>query len=341
MFQKDVLANLARRQFDLNHSEAVEVHPIEKGGSDRFFYRIRVADRSFILVRYGGQKEENRHYVAAAEFLESIGVRVPHIYYHDPKEGLIWMQDLGEVDLWSFRDAPAEIRMAHFRGALDQAFLLHTRAMAFLPGSSVTLQKEFSAELYRWEQRYFLENCAGRHFGLEQGEWEELAECDELRDFAGELAALPRVLVHRDFQSQNVMVLNGDTYLIDFQGMRPGLAQYDLASLLFDPYTALSPSEREELLGYYLGKLREESDLDESEFRRIYHAAAAQRLMQALGAYGYLGLVCDRPRFLEFIPVALPRLREVLESLDDRRLGKLSRLVSALYTRLIDGVHSR
>ena len=61
----------------------------------------------------------------------------------------------------------------------------------------------------------------------------------------------PRVLVHRDFQSQNIIIRNSYAYLIDFQGMRPGLAEYDLASLLYDPYVDLPEVERSELAGYY------------------------------------------------------------------------------------------
>jgi aminoglycoside/choline kinase family phosphotransferase len=59
-------------------------------------------------------------------------------------------------------------------------------------------------------------------------------------NLAKRLASYRRVLVHRDFQSQNIIVWNEQAYLIDFQGVRPGLPQYDLASLLFDPYVALT-----------------------------------------------------------------------------------------------------
>ena len=64
------------------------VHPLEKGGSDRKFYRIAVSDQqSLILAKYGRQREENRHYVAIARFLTTVGVRVPEIYFHDDEEG--------------------------------------------------------------------------------------------------------------------------------------------------------------------------------------------------------------------------------------------------------------
>src|ERR1700720_1521690 len=72
-----------------------------------------------------------------------------------------------------------------------------------------------------------------------------------LREIPKYLARLPRVLVHRDFQSQNIIIQNGQANLIDFQGMRPGLAEYDLASFLYDPYVELADTERAELLTYY------------------------------------------------------------------------------------------
>ena len=68
--------------------------------------------------------------------------------------------------------------------------------------------------------------------------------------------------------------------------MRPGLAEYDLASLLFDPYITLSPAEGEELLAAYEGKRNAALSPVAEEFREILRLCGIQRLMQALGAYG-------------------------------------------------------
>src|ERR1700751_2884844 len=89
-------------RLDVDH---VEIRPIEKGGSDRKFYRIHCsADQKLILVKYNLEREENRHYVQIAQFLDAHGIRVPRIYFHDPGGGLIWIEDLGERDLYSCRD---------------------------------------------------------------------------------------------------------------------------------------------------------------------------------------------------------------------------------------------
>jgi aminoglycoside/choline kinase family phosphotransferase len=115
--------------------------------------------------------------------------------------------------------------------------------------------------------------------------------------------------VHRDFQSQNIIVRNCGAHLIDFQGMRPGLAQYDLASLLYDPYVDLLESECEDLLGYYCG-----GNISD-DFRQTLQLCAMQRLMQALGAYGFLGLVKGHEPFLQHIPAAMKSLCAILSNL--------------------------
>jgi len=308
--------------------EAFEVTLVDKGGSDRKFYRIVAGDRSMILVKYSHGREENRHYVDIARFLGRAGLQVPHIYLHDPEEGLIWMQNLGEQDLWSFRQAPWDVRRPLYESALIEAFKLHTSATRKLEGAGLTLEKEFNEHLYLWEQGYFFEHCLGNYFKLPACEVDRLAALEPLLSAAVRLSQLPRVLVHRDFQSQNIMILGGSAWLIDFQGMRPGLAQYDIASLLLDPYVSLAPAERAEMLGFYERLARRSGqDLGE-DFEEVFYWCALQRLMQALGAYGFLGLNKGRSSFLEHIPAARRLLRETAARLDG--LDELVRALDSL-----------
>ncbi len=286
----------------------IEIEPVEKGGSDRKYYRIRIGDEhSLILVKYGDSREENRHYVSIAQFLAEIGVHVPEIYFHDEAERLIWMQDLGERDLWAFRDEPWETRRELYAKALDEIVALHTRGHRAIAECELNLQVEFNAELYRWEQNYFFENCVQRFFNR------DAAPCDDdaLAQIAAQLDSQARVLVHRDFQSQNILIHRDNAHLIDFQSLRPGLAQYDLASLVYDPYVTLSSAERDELVDLYISKALDAGIEIPADFHETLDLCAMQRLMQALGAYGFLGLVKQRAHFLEHIPAALASLREV------------------------------
>src|SRR6195256_2332354 len=307
----EVLLRQTRRHFPRFNVDEVKISPIEKGGSDRKFYRVRCSsEQSLILVKYNLEREENRHYVEIAQFLETHGIHAPRIYYHDVDEGLIWLEDLGERDLFGYRHESWLVRRAFYESALDEVRKLHQLPESVCVEMHQHLPAEFNAALYLWEQNYFLENCLGRYFKIETRTIDNLAALPALHDIAEKLAALPRVLVHRDFQSQNILLRNGQAYLIDFQGMRPGLAHYDLASLLYDPYIDLSEAERTELIEHYC---REKPS---NEFDEVLRLCAMQRLMQALGAYGFLGLVKGHKAFLQYIPKALTSLRQIIASVD-------------------------
>jgi hypothetical protein len=302
-------------RLDVDH---IKIRPIEKGGSDRKFYRIHCsADQTLILVKYNLEREENRHYVQIAQFLDAHGIRVPRIYFHDPVEGLIWIEDLGERDLYSCRDESWLVRRAFYESALDQIVKLHSLPESVCVEMKEHLPAEFNAALYRWEQKYFFQNCLGRYFSVSESKRKELAALPSLREIAKHLASLPRVLVHRDFQSQNIIIQNGQANLIDFQGMRPGLAEYDLASLLYDPYVELTEAERAELIAYYRGRQLENGVTIDGDLDLKLRLCAMQRLMQALGAYGFLGLVKGHKHFLQYVPNALRSLRAVVATIDN------------------------
>ena len=288
----------------------IKISPIQKGGSDRKFYRIRCsAEQALILVKYNLEREENRHYVPIANFLGTHGIRVPEIYFHDPDEGLIWLEDLGECDIYSYRHESWLVRRAFYESALDQIATLHALPESVCVEMKEHLPAEFDAELYRWEQNYFFKNCLGRYFKIDKVKLAPVAALPALQEIAQLLASFPRVLVHRDFQSQNIIMRNGQAYLIDFQGMRPGLPYYDLASLLYDPYVDLAEAERTELIAYYRSRQLENGITIDGDFDLKLRLCAMQRLMQALGAYGFLGLVKGHKHFLQHVPAAMKSLR--------------------------------
>ncbi len=311
--RNELLVQQTRLHFPRFEQEKVEITLIQKGGSDRRFYRVRTSpDHTLILVKYNLDRAENRLYVKIAKFLARHGIRAPRIYFHDAAEGLIWIEDLGETDLWGYRNEPWVKRRALYESALEQIAQLHSLGDLVIETIRGELAAPFDVPLYLWEQEYFFENCLGRHFQVDAGALSEVSLLPALHKIAEQLAELPRALIHRDFQSQNIVLRNGHAHLIDFQGMRAGVWHYDLASLLYDPYVTLRPQEREELFTYYCG-LRERNDTAQRvRDKDILRLCAMQRLMQALGAYGYLGHMRGNKAFLNHIPVALGSLREVV-----------------------------
>ena len=327
--KNEQLLRQTRRHFPRLEGEAIEIALIEKGGSDRKFYRLQTSpEHSLILIKYNLAREENRHYAQIAEFLAAHGIRAPRIYFHDPDEGLIWIEDLGAADLWSFRNEPWSLRRQFYLAALEEVARLHGLPLAAGEMIRPHLQPAFDAPLYTWEQQYFFENCLGHAFAVPEKLRTELAALPALAEIAAQLAALPRVLVHRDFQSQNIIVRDGCAHLIDFQGMRPGLLHYDIASLLYDPYVELSAAERAELFASYCEMRTRGGAPLGSDGEEVIRLCAMQRLMQALGAYGYLGLVKANKDFLTHIPAALASLRAIVDDISG--LEKLRDKLSGL-----------
>jgi len=330
MESQEDLIGFAREALGLSESVAIELAPFEGRGSDRTFFRLEWNRRdSAILVHYDPRRVENTYYAGIAAFLRDIDVAVPRLIRHDPARCLIVMEDLGDSDLWSLRKSPWEARRAFYQKTLAIVHRLHSFPEKDFPSARVRLMEGFGPALYRWERDYFRDHFVRDICGIEPESFFERELEAELISLAERLTGTMRSLVHRDLQSQNVMIRGGEPFLIDFQGMRLGSPFYDLGSLLCDPYVEFSTSEQEELLSYYYGISK--WDLDWATFRKYFWEASAQRLMQALGAYGFLGLKKGLKTFLEHIPAglrnlhraatqvaSLPRLRELSAECQNR-----------------------
>jgi len=115
-------------------------------------------------------------------------------------------------------------------------------------------------------------------------------------------------LLHRDFQSRNLMIYQGRVVIIDFQGARFGPLAYDIASLLLDPYAELTMDEQEILFDYYLLVLGRKIKVDHAAFKDDYQVLAIQRNLQILGAFAFLTQVKGKTFFKQFIGPALDSL---------------------------------
>lgn len=288
---------------------------IEKGGSGRCFYRVtdRDSPQSWIVMVYTNDRPDNARFASITDFLINHRVAVPAILGRREDEGYLLVQDLGNVDLGEFEGHDWErILRPRYESALETVFALHEISEAQCPPDLPQLEFCFDADLYQWEQDYFFNHYAS-HF--ESAEMLALGTHPTLSGLRDWLSSLPRYLVHRDFQSTNVMFHQDRCYLIDYQGMRFGLPEYDVASLVFDPYVGLTCEQQSELVAHYY-RLKQRAGHGDSfdSFVGKLDGCALQRLMQALGAYGFLGLTKGKREFLQHIAPARHRLASVAES---------------------------
>ncbi len=299
--------------------------PITRGGSDRTYHRIRFADGGIvILMQWTDARPDNRKFIAAGQTMARFGVPVPEVLHDDPESKVIVLQDLGEEHLWDRRHDPWPAREKLYKATLDEIAKLHHVASDDLDDYELAaLEPPFDASIYRWEQGYFFEKFLARYSHHSAEELAKLRAAAEFDALAEGLAALPRHLVHRDFQSQNILIHGGRPHFIDYQGLRFGLPEYDIASLLYDPYVPFAADERAALIRHaFRGR-------DPAAWRPVFNRCATQRLVQALGAYGRIVCELGKVEFAAHIQPALDGLREVLAGDDAPPLPTLQRLIAA------------
>jgi NDP-sugar pyrophosphorylase family protein/aminoglycoside/choline kinase family phosphotransferase len=286
-------------------------------GSNRTFWRAGCGRRRAILVRYSLERPENTRYAGHARLLADAGVPVPRVLLDLPDARLLALEDWGDTSIEQLLQRRSADPDALYEPVLAAAARLHTTASDLAVQRGLEMEPAFDAALYRWEHDLFRNHLLGKRYGLEEF---PAGVADELAQAAARLLAAPRVVVHRDFQSSNVLVRRGRIALIDFQGMRLGPAAYDLASLLCDPYVQLAPAVRRRLLARYAALCPAQGAAVET----LFAWGAVQRLVQALGAFGRLAGL-GHARFAGFIAPAAVTLEEMAGSCGLPALAALAR----------------
>jgi len=280
-----------------------------QAASARRFFRVSGAQKSYILIEWDSGDEDWPRFLGIEARLSPSVPFLPKIYASDPLHGLILEEDLGGVTLKRFcldHAGQSVIIEDAYRKVIDALAVWHSQDVTNCP---FIASRAMDVGTFLWETSYFARHCAVEFFAKEElltAEWE--AERRKMAEYA---AGIPAVCMHRDFQSENILIADGRVRFVDYQGARLGPPHYDAASLLFDPYVDLGYGVIDDLLGYYLTKTGAASE------NNAFYACAAQRLMQALGAYANLSLHKGKPRYREFIPTALERLCYVMDYLPD------------------------
>ena len=240
-------------------------------------------------------------------FLVRIGVRVPRLYGQSVQDGLLFLEDLGNIALWDkVQDLPPAEVLAWYQKAIDQLLLLQIHGTNQRDDSCIAFQQRFDFRLYMWEFDHFLE------YGLEKRPGTTIKQTSktELRnafvDIARRLDSLPPCLNHRDYHSWNLMI-------------HDEAVQYDLASLLNDRTTdiVIRPNLEEKLVGYYIDRRVDvaKQSIDRDEFTEVYLLSAIQRDLKVVGRFYYLDIVKGKAGYKKFIPPTLHRLKRNLAQL--------------------------
>ena len=310
----DNLTALKQFFYQIFGTEPTKIQPIRADGSKRRYYRILNEGQS-VVGTINSDYRENVAFIYLSRHFHKLGLSVPEIYGEDLEKGIYLQEDLGCETLFdkikAIREEPGgypETLIDIYRNVLDDLPYFQIKATSNLDYSKCYPRSSFDEQSILWDLNYFK-----YHFlKLVDIDFDEDALEKDFRKFTLFLLKTEsQFFLYRDFQSRNIMLVEGKPYYIDYQGGRQGPLQYDIASLLQDGKADIPWDIRDYLLEYYIKAVSRHTHICHESFLYGYYGYALVRLMQSLGAYGYRGLYEGKSHFLTSISHGIQNL-EVL-----------------------------
>jgi len=291
--------------------------PASSDASFRRYFRVMHDGASFIVMDAPPDREDSRPFIRVAKQLFDAGLNAPEVLDEDLQQGFLLLSDLGSSPyLGALNEAGVERMYGDALGALAS---IQTCACDGLP--------PYDRALLLREMELFREWLVGKHLGIALSDAQHAMLDSAFALLADNALAQPRVFVHRDYHSRNLMVTaRNNPGILDFQDAVCGPVTYDLVSLLRDCYIAWPRACVEAwALGYQelalqCGILREEHE-DPAQFLRWFDLMGVQRHLKAAGIFARLNHRDGKPGYLNDIPRTLGYVIDVA-----RRHGEIAGL---------------
>jgi len=294
------------------YTENFTVSPIAGAGSGRQYFRISEEKRSCVLQVCAEVNDDFRHFVDYSKTFRDFGLPVTQVYAVDETTCQVLQEDLGKRNLLDeVSPVSPGVRSGNERilypTVIDALVKWQDASQSIFSSHTELWIRRFDFAALKWETDYFTDNYLKGHCGLT-----EIPQ--GVKNFFSLLAvavdAQPKLLMHRDFQSQNIMVRpNSEIAFVDFQGARRGSAFYDIASLLWDPYVSLPVEMIKDFFEYWRMHNKRVQAYTKEDAWDSFIQASLQRLMQALGAYCFLSKVKGIQKFEQYIEPGKRQLR--------------------------------
>ncbi|HQW83102.1 MAG TPA: phosphotransferase, partial [Ferruginibacter sp.] len=291
-------------------TEVTAIDKLPQAGSERHYYRLHTAKKTFIAA-HGANLKENETFIYFSKHFKHKDLAVPEIFCINNQKDIYIQEDFGTDSLLDHLEN---------KGFSDEVYNLYKKSLQLLAQLQVKghegldynqclTNTVFGKQAIMADLLYF------KYYFLDA-----LRKPYNKQKLIDDFEALSNYLSHteykyfmfRDFQSRNIMISkDGSAHFIDYQGGMQGAPQYDVASLLWQARANLNDEWKSRLLEDYifgfeqtLGKL-----IDKETFRSQYNGYVLIRLLQVLGAYGFRGLFERKAHFLTSIPLALQNLK--------------------------------
>jgi aminoglycoside/choline kinase family phosphotransferase len=308
------------------------LEPASADASFRRYFRVwNATGATRVVMDAPPDREDTRPYLQVTRLLQDCGVHVPEVEAADPQRGLLLLEDLGSTHM-----------LARLRAGGDPE-LLYEQALASLAqiqlrgGNGARELPAYDAAALEREMRLLPDWFCARHLQLPVDAATEALLAETFAFLVRELLAQPRVLVHRDYHSRNLMITaRHSPGIIDFQDAACGPIGYDLVSLLKDCYIAWPRARVLAWLERYRLQLAASgaaAGAGSSEFLRWFDLAGLQRHIKVLGIFARLWYRDGKSGYLADLPLTLEYVRDAAA-----RHGELARFGAWVERALVPGL---
>lgn len=298
-----------------------ELSPASADASFRRYFRATFADKRLIVMDAPPAHEDCKPFLHVGKLFEDAGTHVPHVYAQDLEQGFLLLSDLGNT---TYLQALNDQNARELYGAATDALI-----RIQLASQPDTLPPYDEALLLR-ELRLFPEWYIAKHLNITLSDKQTTALDTVFRRILDNNLAQPKVYVHRDYHSRNLMVTEPNPGILDFQDAVYGPITYDLVSLFKDAYIHWEEEQVLDWLIRYWEKARKAGlpvHADFPDFYRDYEWMGVQRHIKVLGIFARLchrdgkdGYLKDMPLVMDYLRRACSRyiaLKPLLNLLDE------------------------
>ncbi|MBX7232735.1 MAG: phosphotransferase [Bdellovibrionales bacterium] len=307
------------------NTDQFQTYPLAGDASNRRYYRVVCGEKSWVLMSWEPFfNEETFPFLNIQKYFKTHQIHVPEILSYSNKLGQVLLEDLGDLTLerkfWENQNQ--DLSLPYYHLALEELIKIHFKAGLQHEPSCSAFQNEFDCKKLLWEMNYGREHLLEKLLNIRLNPNVSQKLDDVFLKICEPLAKEPKVIVHRDYHSRNLMLKLGKIRVIDFQDARKGAIQYDLVSLLFDSYVNLNDKMKDSLIHHYLEKAQPYLSqlyghtFSQENFNRILNYQILQRCFKACGSFASFYNMRQDQRYLKYLSPTLHTVVEVAQRLE-------------------------
>lgn len=279
--------------------ETLSILPVAGDASFRRYYRVSYEYESYIVMDAPPAHEDCAPFVNIAADWQSAGVRVPGILAKDLEQGFLLLEDFGDCLLHTRLDAQSADRL--YSLAMGELHTIQSLPKAALP--------DYDETLLRREMTLFRDWFLASWLNIELNDEDEACLAALENTLVSAALSQPQVVVHRDFHSRNLMLLEKDSIgVIDFQDAVIGAATYDLVSLLRDSYRHWPEERVQAWVSAFFSASPWQHQMSLADFHQAFDWMGMQRQLKVCGIFVRLCQRDGKTGYLQDIPLTLRNL---------------------------------